>query len=445
MKNKCKLFLISSATYSQSPGDEGSYVKVMHSFIKRYPNIQSASECHHLSGREVFYSESCTDPDVSEISVERAINMAREFSMCSVKNFSEAYHPTEQDRSNFHIASCQANLLYDSHAFFAIVYDITLTYEAGESENSIISAIFSNRDILGNLEITEYVNNCRMLAIEKIYGILQEVGLDIKPGTIQFKDDSTLPFILFSSSFEVDRSLFKNEEVVSTIGESNHITSDYAGSFFHPGWNYTVACGLPYEVLVNLVQMMIRAQSFFFSLGYMKSYYTEELGRTIKEKNSVEEFHVGTAEDIQLAFYKLLAQFNSYKNMIFPKYHKEFCALMDRWHCDDDIDDIKSYIGLDLQSKERIHSKKIEKQNDRQNNALAFIALIQLISIYGAFADGSAIFTENLSLFIIGTIAWTTSLLVFLIVSKYFRWAIGYIFLVSLSLYGAMKYFNPLG
>lgn len=442
MNNECKLFLISSITYDETAEHCGSYIQAMRSFIKKYPDVQDKGEYRDLSGNEVFYSESKDTPDVSDISVETAINMAREFSMCSVTDFADPFYPIESSSRAFQVSRCQANLFYDSHAFFAIIYDITISYDCGVSENQVLEEVFNNRDILRNLDIEKYVESCRRLAVSKIHQIFKGLALNIKPDGIRFDGDSTLPFIMFPKGFEVDRRQFRNEEIISSIGESSQISSDYEMSFFHPGWNYTIASGFPYEVLINFVQMMVRAQSFFFSLTYIKSYYARELSRTVKQKDSILEFHVDTAEDVQLAFYSLLAQFNSYKNKMFPKYHHEFCVLMQRWHCDDDVENVKNYIELDIQSKDRIHSSKVEKQNDRQNKALTFIALVQVISIYGAFSDGNAIFNDNKFIFMVGTLFWSISILVYLIVSKYFKWAIAYFILVSISILVSAKHLN---
>lgn len=442
MTNKCKLFLISSVTYKGNTGGVDSYIEVMRSFLSRYPDIQEPGKYKHLSDSEVFYSESETTPDVNDISSEVAINMAREFSMCLDTDFAQTFIPEKKAGSIFHIENCKADLLYDSHAFFTIIYEVTINYDSNYSENTIILEIFKKREIFKNLGITLNVENCKDLAISKIKTILEGINLNINPDSIQFEDDNTLPFILFPVGFEVDQNQFRNEEVSSSIGEKSRLSTDYENAFFHPGWNYTVASGFPREVFINLIQMTIKAQSFFFSLGYMKSYYTRELNKTLKERDSIAEFHVDTAEDVQLAFYDLLAKFYSFKNKLFPKYHLEFCALMDRWHCDEDIENIKSYIELDLQSKNRIHSSRVEKQNDRQNKALTFIALVQLISIYGAFADGNAIFSESKMLFLAGTFAWTISLFAYLMVSKYFKWAILYLAVTSLSLFWIFRNFN---
>lgn len=444
MINECKLFLISSVTYTGNVGSVDSYVEVMRSFVKKYPNVQKADMYKHLNGGEVFYSESEMNFDVSQISAETAIDRAREFSMCLDKDFCLSFSPLKQESNVFHVESCEANLLYDSHAFFAIIYEIKINYNAESSENDVIASIFKNRDIFENLNISEHAKECKNLATDKIEAIVKGVGVDIDSENIQFEDDNTLPFILFPVGFEVDRNQFRNEEALSSIGEKSQLAADYKNAFFHPGWNYTVASGFPKEVFINLIQMTIKAQSFFFSLAYMKAYYTKELNKTISQRDSIAEFHVDIAGDVQLAFYDMLAKFYSYKNKLFPKYHVEFCALMDRWHCDEDIGKIKSYIDLDLQSKNRIHSAKIEKQNDRQNKALVFIALIQLVSVYGALADGNTIFLENKTLFLFGTVAWMVSIFVFLMVSNYLKLSIFYLAAMFFPLYWVLKDFNLL-
>ncbi len=444
MTKKCKLFLMSSVTYKGTTENEDSYIGVMRSFISKYPEIQKESDLYtHLNGNNVFYNESENIADVDQVSVLTAINMAREFSMCSVDNFAEPYTLPENEHSNVNISDCQAYLLYDSHAFFTIIYEIKINYGEDESPNELISLIFKDRKIFENINIQNFVDNCKVLAKKRIVDIIRESNVIIDSENIKFEDDNTLPFLIFPHAFVVDRNQFRNEESIHSIGKQHGIASSYKNCFFHPGWNYTIASGFPIEVFINLLQMTIRAQSFFFSLGYMKTYYTRELTKTINEKDTIAEFDVDTAEDVQLAFYDLLAKFNTYKNKLFPKYHIELCALLNRWHCDSDIDNIKSYIELDIQSKDRIHRSKIEKQNDRQNKALTFIALVQLISIYGAFADGNAIFASNTLLFLISTATWTVSLVIYLMVSKYFKWGAIFLAVTAIPLLWAFSKINP--
>lgn len=439
---KCKIFLISTMTYDSSGLESDIYIDVLRNFVRKYPDVESSRV--HLDGTRVNYEESGGLPNLEDVSAFEAIDRARGFSMCASTEFGEPDLNLEAVSEDFSVDSVKSNLFYDSHGCFCIIYEIVIQYSEDMVESDLLKVLFKGRDSIPNLGLQKYRESRNKDALKIIEEIVAGQGIKLSGGSLKFEVDNTLPFIVFPDACDIDRSQFKNEESLSGFKSGSNIALDYEGSFFYPGWNYTIASGLPVEVLLNLTQMLIRAQTFFFNLGYMKSYFSEELGKTIKNKEVINERKVDSAEEVRLAFYDLVSKFNTYKNKLFPKYHKELSDLLERWHCNDDVVDIKEYIELDLQSKDRIHTANIERQNERQNRALIFIALIQLISIYGAFSDGEHLFTSDSTLFILGTFTWVSSLLVFLLVSKFYRWAILFSIFTAVSLFG-LKFMSSSG
>lgn len=433
---KCKLFLISTMTYDSSRSDEDVYIEVLRSFVRSYPNI--GSDSIHLDGRKVNYEESNDTPNLQDLSAIEAINRARGFSMCVCSGFDEPQLNLSMFSDDIFLDSVKSNLLHDSHGCFCIIYDIEVVYHNNISEPDLLKFLFKGRDSISNLGLDEYREQRNSGALEIVKNLFSEQGINVSSDALKFERDCTLPFVVFADSCDIGRSLFKNEENIDALKLENGLALGYEGSFFYPGWNYTVASGFPFEVLQNLTQMMIVAQTFFFNLGYMKSYFSEELGKTLRNSGEINERKVDSAQEVRLAFYDLISKYNTYKNKLFPKYYAEFNSLLERWHCNDDVVDIKEYIELDLQSKDRLHTANIERQNERQNKALIFIALIQLISIYGAFADGESLFSSDGALFALGTVTWVSSLLVFLLVSKLYKWALIFgIFALVVMLYMA--------
>ncbi|MDF1622014.1 MAG: hypothetical protein P1V33_00905 [Pseudohongiella nitratireducens] len=410
---------MSSINYSFLSDSEATYIEIMRSFAKNYPNIVSDDQFDLLDREELFYKESNHSYDLTTVTAIEAVERAREFTMCRVKSFGfEHVEIAKRDNSSFEVKDYSACLLYDSHAYFSLIFEFTVEFNDDISENQILDKIFLNRDINYNLGVEEYVRFQRDMASKKIAEILEENSIVVKDREIKFTDDDTLPLIIFPVGFSVDVNLFNNEEVVKGLLDKSRLLLDYDQGFFHPGWNYTLVSGFPREVALNLVQLMIKAQSFYFSLTYLKSHYVKELNKTLMDKDKIEVYQVDLAEDVQLVFYSLVAQFKAYKNRLFPKYSYELSLLMERWNCDEDIENIKSYIDLDHKTKQRLHARKIEKQNEVQNKALSIIAAIQVVAIYGVVLDGISLWDSSLILFTVSSLVWVIALGVYWYFSK---------------------------
>lgn len=437
-KNKnLKLFLLSSIDYRNGLNKETRYIDSMLAITRAFGEAKQASHAF-IEGNSVFYHESEDTADTRDISTLDALTKARGLTMAHVTAFSASVTdvpPAHVDQAV--VREAKSRLFYDSHACFLVITEVCIGLDTNADVSSTVRQIFEKRSSFENLGLKDYMAQTFEQATSAVLQILHKASASTKSLSdehVGFSEEKTLPLLMSGESFQVDLRSFRNEEISAQITQQHAISQDYPGAFFHPGWNYTIVAGFPHEVLVNTLHMMIRAQTFFFSLGYMKGYFSNELNLTLKQKIHIGEKEVDNAEEVRLAFYDLLAKFKSYKNQLFPKYHAELCALMDRWHCYDDVDYIKGCIELNLQAKDRIHNNKVEKQNERQNNALAFIAFLQLISIYGAFADGNNLFSEETWLFHLGTVTLVLSLTAFLVLCRYIKTAVAFGFFSALTM-----------
>ncbi|WP_162628744.1 hypothetical protein [Marinobacter bohaiensis] len=430
-----KLFLLSSIDYRSHDGQGPQYVDAMLS-MSRHFGTDTYGAHRTLEGHNVFYSETDDIADACQVTAFEAIDKARGLKLSHVASFNgDPARLTTPRIDAVGVRDVRSHLLYDSHACFLVITEVCLETTA-PPPTGIIENIFRQRSSFRNLGIEQYMDDVFKRAtadVIQILGTPPGAGGSFSGEDIGFSEEKTLPLLMSGHAFDINPTHFANEETVGQITDGQSMSQDYPGSFFHPGWNYTIAVGFPFEVLVNILHMMIRAQTFFFSLGYMKSYFADELNMTLRRKAGIGEKEVDDAEEVRLAFYDLLAKFKGYKNRLFPKYHRELTALMERWHCNDDVAYVKDSIELNLQAKDRIHNNKVEKQNERQNTALAFIAFLQLISIYGAFGDGFSLFNNESTLFHVGTATLILSLVTFLVISRYLKSALVFGFASALT------------
>ncbi len=415
-ENTGKLFLLSSAGFENHDENRDLHIETMQAFLKSGPGPGGKRTL--LDHPQVFHKESAVPADLSGITSVAAVDMAREFSLWHVDDFDAPACEPGPAPAGIRVTKLEHHLFHDSHAFFCLVTEVEMAYARDLPGQQALSAIFHERRMFDNLGIRACIGKTRDAACAKVAELVSTPAAAVAADRIRFRDDDTLPFIMFADAGDIDRRHFGNEEIIASVRTEEALAGDYPGAFFYPGWNYTVASRLPREVLLNLLQMMLAAQAFYASLGYLKAYFSRELARTVRYRNRIGRRHVDTAEEVQLAFYNLLARFNTYRNHLFPKYHDELDRLMHRWHCDCDIEDIKEYIELNIQAKQRIQSASIELQNKRQNQALTFIALVQIISIYGAFTDGVSLFLHRWMVFAAGTLTWMACLLVYWLVTR---------------------------
>lgn len=417
-----KLFLLSSVDYSTTRAGHSAYLEALFTTLQAGQSPGPGEQL--LNADAVFYQE--TDRgDLFEVDAISAINRARGASMIQVGDFSQN-HPLERTLETLYLHNLNHELVYDNHACFLVITQLEMSLAEGASAKDAISHLFEGRALFANLGLEEHMTEVFRQASERVAKVLKRINPEstLSSRNLAFCSENTLPMLICNRGLEQLTESFKNEERLATLPHPHSIGTDYPGAFFHPGWNYTLACGFPYEVLVNLLQIMIRCQSFFFCLGYTKRYFAREFSATLGRKDTVDEAAVDHAETMRLAFYDLLSNFNSFKNKLFPKYYEEADRLLARWHCDEDVTHIKEYIELNFQAKHRLHNARVERQNERQNKALAFIAVLQVVTLYGAFADGLDLRNQSNLLFAVSSGAWLALLYAFLLLSRYLKTAL---------------------
>lgn len=429
-----KLFLLSSIEYTAGSGCNTAYVASLLGMIEKRSELPPEGD-RLLDGGRVFYSESTGTADAFHLNAIDAIDNARGMAMTVASKF-QVNQPTQPQPnvSGISIAHLGSHLLYDAHACFLLVTEVAIEVPASSDASHVVRDLFSGHALFDNLGIGNYMHEAFTAATDCALRLLKSLtpGHNLTSSDIRFSEASTLSVLVSGTPLTIAPTTFRNEGSTAFASDAP-LVRDYPGALFHPGWNYVVATGLPLEVLTTILQLTLRAQTFYFSLSYMKSYFAEEMRRTLTIGDRVSQADVEQAEQVRLAFHDMLGGFSRYRSQLFPKYFGALDALTDRWHCMDDVADIKEIIVLDLEAKDRRHARQIMKLNQRQSNALALIAVLQLISIYGSLDTGRSLFDHAHWLFYAGTVGWVAILLVFLIMSRYTRTAIACAVLAVLS------------
>lgn len=429
-----KLFLLSSIEYTTDNAGDSAYVASLLGMAGRRDRPFSDGD-RLLDGGQACYSESTDTADAFQLDAVEAVNRARGMTMIVAGQFRVA--PISQPRPSVagaSIANVASHLLYDTHACFLLVTEVAIEVPASTDASQLVEALFSGHALFANLGIGDYMQEAFAAATQRALHLLGTLtpGLGISACALHFSEGSTLPVLVSGAPLAITAATFRSEGSTAFAPDSP-LVRDCPGGVFHPGWNYVIAAGMSQEALAAILQLTLRAQTFYFSLGYMKTYFAEETRRTLAAGDAVSQADVERAEQVRLAFHDMLGEYSRYRNQLVPKYFDALNALTQRWHCMDDVADIKEYIALNLEAKDRRHARQIMKLNQRQSNALALIAVLQLISIYGSLDTGRSLFGNAHWLFYAGTIGWIAILLVFLVMSRYTKAAIACAVLAALS------------
>lgn len=355
-----------------------------------------------LQDTRLHYSETRALADPAKVNAFEAIESARNF---------HVYHggslgADQPAPGNGEPPRIRSELVFDETACFMLVTEVLMAVDGTEDLVSAADKAFQGRALFRNLgildEMTDVFRNASAVVAD-IVNQLRKKPL-LAAGDIVFSEESTLPLLVsdLKNTHGVER-VFDNEELNSGFQEDTGLTGAYSGSLFYAGWNYTIATHFPPEVMTDIISLVARSQMAYFSLRHFKDYFETEFSETIRNMKSLKRHDIEDAERIRLIYYDMTARMDRYVNSLFPKYRKEVERLLERWNCSEDRNNIKNYIQLNADIKENIHNKKMERSNERQNRALAIIALLQLVSLYESIDTAYTLSHTQSFLFYLGT------------------------------------------
>lgn len=385
---KCKLFLLSTVTYQREKNSSFSYVDALRVFAANYPDIKGFESIDALTDDTVYYEETPGEANLDEIDFKSSISMARALRMSLHETLTINHEKLGHHSSDFSLSDIKASIFFDAHAFIFIGYEITLEYAEAIDSRALLRALFDGRNIFENLGLADLHQEHKTYLENRLEGVFRLNGLKPVPGNIRLERDYTLP-ALFLPHCDADFiDLFKNEETREQI--ESHSTLEmrqHHPSFFHVGWNYTVAAGFSKEVFINLLHVITACQGYFFTLMGLKNYLRSELNSALDRNNLSSHFQVRKAEFVQSAFAHVLSAFHEYKSRLYPKYRIEVEQALRLWHCNEDVENIKEFLELDIKGKQK-------KQSDRVEKALFALALFQILTVISVFNDAATLFRD---------------------------------------------------
>jgi len=126
-----------------------------------------------------------------------------------------------------------------------------------------IKSLFKGRSIIENIGDSEWINqvnhDVKKEVVHYVNTVLGKDSLNIN--RVELSTDAAFPlFVSEVKSEEAFSDLFANEENSEQRSKTNVLSEDYTGSYFHVGWNYTLALGFPTEVNDQIFSLMAKMQ-----------------------------------------------------------------------------------------------------------------------------------------------------------------------------------------
>lgn len=386
-----KLVMLSCATYKSCTIDgendwgNKNFMNAISSLFENDNWLHNKKDffIEKLDGEDNYnYKESCAGPCSTNFKVIDVYQNMRDFHFYRFFDF-EVIKSSEVQKEFWSVNGITSNIVFDRAGVFLLVTEIDLDI----NENRLfeaLSEIYDEKNIAKNIGIYFEINDLFRKSEKRINNFFHSVD-PTRNVDVHFDIAFTHP--IFMTSLESAPNLysfFKNEEM--EFEQDRGLSTSYRNAFFHAGWNYSIACNLSREAFSKVIEFISVCQSQYFMLEYYKKFFSTEFSSAFKRRNDLNRKDILSADLVSAVFYDLRAKTNAFRSKLFPKYKGEMDGLLNRWNCNEDIRIVEGNISSINELKNNFHQTKVEEQNSRQNMALTFIGLFQILTLFGAVA-----------------------------------------------------------
>ncbi|MBS1140469.1 MAG: hypothetical protein H6R13_1922 [Proteobacteria bacterium] len=317
-----------------------------------------------------------------------ALDQARNFSPFVSRSIDE-FDSLEKNCAGVLISGRDISLIRDEHGNFLLILAYSLSFEISNAL-SAVSRLFKNRGVLENLGEAEVFEKAQALAKAEIAlyaeGLLGEPCLSLED--IELHADAAFPLLISECPAPANiESLFLNEENKVQRTEKSPLALDYESSFFHVGWNYTLAFSLPREVNEQVFVIMAKMQMSYYTFRYYKEYFEEAISDLADSADYIDHEVVDFFDRLKIGYQGFLSQYTKFKLGLYPKYFAEFEKIEALWHIDKDIQLISELLTSQTEFVNKRHSLLAERLSTRQQKTLALIAMLQVLAFMSVFFD----------------------------------------------------------
>lgn len=344
-----------------------------------------------VDGWELFNEEQVryNESSVHDFNYRNSLLYSRNFSLLSstVINHSESL---TKEFESISVNHRDVTLIVDYHGnfLFIIAYQAIMKQDADVSD--AIKSFFRNRSIIDNVGDRDWYNQTEQavkLEVAKYVNKVLEAS-KLNPDKIELNPDAAFPLFMSDAATQVNlQDLFNNEENIKQRSERNPLSEDYDGSFFHVGWNYTLAINYPREVNEHIFSLMTKMQMSYYKFRYYKDYFDEAFNDLFKNAQNIDSDKVDFFDRIQLNYFDFLSNYYKFKLGLFPKFYDEMDRVEKLWHMDKDMELMDKTFNAQAEFVNKKYNEISQEINDKQNQALNIIAFVQIIAFLSVIYD----------------------------------------------------------
>ncbi|GGW89247.1 hypothetical protein [Alteromonas halophila] len=294
--------------------------------------------------------------------------------------------------AGFDIVKRETSLVVDYHGNFLFVICYTISYQ-DLSVKELAKEIFKNREITTNLGDSEWLYAFQDLVKEEVCKYVHAITKQTKlhSDNVILNNDAAFPLLFADSVQDEDLSeLFRNEESSEQLAKGNALSADFTNSFFHVGWNYTLAVNFPYDVQENVFALMTKMQMSYYKFRYYKEYFNEVFTDILKNSEAIDSQRVDFFDKLKLNYKVFLANYFKFKYGLYPKYCQVMEGVERLWNIDKDTELLEKTFEAQSEFVNKKYSEANQRLNDKQNQALNIIALLQVAAFVSVIYDSLA-------------------------------------------------------
>lgn len=331
------------------------------------------------------------DNQASEFNYRDALEKTRNFDLLWNDKVDQ-YETLNIEFDKFTLLGRDTSLVVDYHGNFLLIIGYTISHSS-EDVKRVIQSLFKNRAVIENLQDTDWYLGFAEQVKNEIVGYVNSITKSERLVLSEVELDPDAAFPLFYSgapSLPSLPDLFKNEESLEQRTRCNPLSDEYDDSFFHVGWNYTLALKFPENVNENIFSIMAKMQMSYYKFRYYKEYFNGVYTDILKNADNIDAERIDFFDKLKLNYSVFLANYFKFKYGLYPKFNSVMNTVEKLWNIDKDTLLLDKTFDAQTEFVNKKYNQMSQKLNDKQNQALNIIALLQLVAFVSVIYDSLA-------------------------------------------------------
>jgi len=324
-----------------------------------------------------------------DFNYRNALRYARNFRLLSNTAINHSESLTKE-LDSISVNHRDASLMVDYHGNFLFIICYQATLKPSADVRGAIDNLCWNRSVIDNVGDRDWYNQTEQSVKTEVAKYVNKIlgASKLEPDKIELNPDAAFPFFVSEAAAPENlHDQFRNEENKRQRSEKSLLSEDYEGSYFHVGWNYTLALRFPREVNENIFALMTKMQMSYYKFRYYKRYLNEAFNDLIENTQSIDSEKVDFLDRLKFNYNDFLANYYKFKQGLFPKFNEEMERVEKLWNIDIDMALMNKIFADQAEFVNKKYNDINQTINERQRRTLNVIALAQVMAFLSVIYD----------------------------------------------------------